>query len=64
MNWTLTFRNQALDENIRAVVDAIGWAIDELEARAQDPPSPALPAEGREPDNGWCAAEGREPDKR
>jgi hypothetical protein len=30
-------------------VDAIARAIDELEARAQNPPSPALPAEGREP---------------
>jgi very-short-patch-repair endonuclease len=39
------FRNQELDENIRAVVDAIGWAIDELEARAQNPPAPALRAE-------------------
>jgi very-short-patch-repair endonuclease len=44
------FRNQELDGNIRGVVDAIGRAIDELEARAQNPPSPALPAEGREPD--------------
>jgi very-short-patch-repair endonuclease len=44
------FRNQELDESIRAVVDAIGRAIDELEARAQNPPSPALPAEGREPE--------------
>jgi hypothetical protein len=44
------FRNQELDENIRAVVDAIGRAIDELESRAQNPPSPTLPAEGREPD--------------
>jgi very-short-patch-repair endonuclease len=39
------FRNQELDENIRAVVDAIGWVIDELEARGQNPPSPTLPAE-------------------
>jgi very-short-patch-repair endonuclease len=44
------FRNQELDENIRAVVDAIGRALDELEARSQNPPSPTLPAEGREPD--------------
>jgi very-short-patch-repair endonuclease len=58
-NWLTTrgfrvvrFRNQELDENIRAVVDAIGWAIDELEALAQNPPSPTLPAEGREPDEG------------
>ncbi len=43
------FRNQELDENIRAVVDAIGRVIDEL-ALVRDPPSPALPAEGREPD--------------
>jgi 5-methyltetrahydrofolate--homocysteine methyltransferase len=55
-NWLATrgfrvarFRNQELDENIRAVVDAIGRAIDELEPRAQNSPSPALPAEGREP---------------
>ena len=45
-------RNQELDENIRAVVDAIERAIDELEARAQNPPSPTLPAEGREPNRG------------
>jgi 5-methyltetrahydrofolate--homocysteine methyltransferase len=44
------FRNQELDNNIRAVVAAIGQAIDELERRAQKPPSPTLPAEGREPD--------------
>jgi very-short-patch-repair endonuclease len=45
----IRFRNQELDENIRAVMDAIERAIDELETRAQNPPSPALPAEGREP---------------
>jgi very-short-patch-repair endonuclease len=43
------FRNQELDENIGAVVDAIGRAIDELESLAESP-LPALPAEGREPD--------------
>jgi very-short-patch-repair endonuclease len=46
----LRFRNQELDENIRAVVAAIGRAIDELEARAQNPSSSTLPTEGREPD--------------
>jgi 5-methyltetrahydrofolate--homocysteine methyltransferase len=46
----LRFRNQELDENIRAVVGAIGRAIDELEALAKNPPSPALPAEVREPE--------------
>jgi very-short-patch-repair endonuclease len=48
----LRFRNQQLDENIRAVVDAIARTIDELEARGPKPPSPALPAEGTEPDEG------------
>jgi very-short-patch-repair endonuclease len=46
------FRNQELDENIRAVVDAIGRAVDELAALAKNPPSPTLPAEGREPEEG------------
>jgi hypothetical protein len=32
-------RNQELDENIRSVVDTIGRAIDEWEARARHPPS-------------------------
>ena len=53
-NWLTTrgfrvvrFRNQELDENIRAVVDAIGRAIDELEARAEAPlPSPPRRGEG------------------
>jgi very-short-patch-repair endonuclease len=44
----IRFRNQALDEDIRAVVNEIASAIDEL--AAQNPPSPALPAEGREPE--------------
>ena len=52
------FRNQELDDNIRAVVHAIGRAIDELAARAQNPPSPALPAEGKEPDQGCYGVEG------
>ncbi len=46
----IRFRNQELDEDIWAVVDAIASAIEELEAA--NPPSPALPAEGREPDEG------------
>jgi very-short-patch-repair endonuclease len=41
------FSNQELDENIHAVVDAIERVLAELEA--QNPPSPALLAEGREP---------------
>jgi very-short-patch-repair endonuclease len=44
------FRNQQLDENIRAVVDAIERALEQLEAARRDPPSPTLPAEGREPE--------------
>jgi very-short-patch-repair endonuclease len=43
------FRNQELDEDINGVVDAIVRVIDELEARAENHPSPALPVEGREP---------------
>ncbi|HVT30493.1 MAG TPA: hypothetical protein VHE81_20960 [Lacipirellulaceae bacterium] len=54
------FPIQELDENIGAVVDAIGRAIDELEL-VRNPPSPALPVKGREPNQGWCSAEG-EPD--
>jgi very-short-patch-repair endonuclease len=43
----IRFRNQELDENIRAVVDAIGRAIDELEAaRAHPSPIPS-PSKGR-----------------
>jgi very-short-patch-repair endonuclease len=41
----IRFRNQALDEDIGAVVNKIAIAIDELEAA--NPPSPTLPAEGR-----------------
>jgi very-short-patch-repair endonuclease len=43
----IRFRNQELDEDIRGVVDKITRAAAELEA--QNPPTPALPAEGREP---------------
>jgi very-short-patch-repair endonuclease len=43
------FRNQELDEDIRAVVNAIEGTLMELEALAGNPPSPSLPAEGREP---------------
>jgi 5-methyltetrahydrofolate--homocysteine methyltransferase len=46
----IRFRNQELDENIQAVVDAIARAIDEIGGTRPNPPSPALPAEGREPD--------------
>ena len=43
----IRFRNQELDENIRAVVDAIGRAIDELEVRAGiTPPQPSPPRGG------------------
>jgi very-short-patch-repair endonuclease len=43
----IRFRNQELDENMRGVVDAIGHAIDELKARAQNPPpQPSLPRGG------------------
>jgi very-short-patch-repair endonuclease len=41
----LRFRNQELDENILAVVDAIGRAIDELEV-VRSHPSPASPSRG------------------
>jgi very-short-patch-repair endonuclease len=44
------FRNQELDENIHAVVDAIQQALLEINTRAENPPSPAFPAEGREPE--------------
>ena len=40
------FRNQELDENIRAVVDAIERAIDELEGRAESPPPQPSPPRG------------------
>jgi len=43
----IRFRNQALDEDIRLVVEEIQRALRECQA-----PSPALPAEGREPDKG------------
>lgn len=52
----IRFRNQELDENIQAVVDAIGRAIDELET-ARIHPSPALPIKGREPNPTSFAAE-------
>jgi very-short-patch-repair endonuclease len=46
----ICFRNQELDENIQAVVDAIGRAIDELEGDAESPlPSPPRRGEGAEP---------------
>jgi hypothetical protein len=45
---TIRFRNLKLDDNIHAVVDAIGRALEEL-AVSKNPPSPALPAEGRGP---------------
>jgi 5-methyltetrahydrofolate--homocysteine methyltransferase len=38
----IRFRNQELDENIQAAVDAIERALVEMEARAQIPPSPSL----------------------
>jgi hypothetical protein len=40
------FRNQELDENICAVVDAIGQAIDGLEVRAKNSPLPNPPRRG------------------
>ncbi len=44
------FRNQELDEDIQAVVDAIGRAIDELEGGADSPlPNPPRRGEGAEP---------------
>jgi very-short-patch-repair endonuclease len=46
----LRFRNQELDESIRAVVESIGRAIDELEV-VRTHPSPALPVKGREPNH-------------
>jgi very-short-patch-repair endonuclease len=42
----IRFCNQAMDEDIGAVVSEIAHASDEL--AAQNPPSPTLPAEGRE----------------
>jgi hypothetical protein len=42
----LGIRTQELDENIRGVVDAIGRAIDDLDARAQNPPLPSPPRRG------------------
>jgi very-short-patch-repair endonuclease len=44
----LRFRNQELDENIDAVVDAIAGEFAELQKAPA--PSPTLPAEGREQD--------------
>jgi very-short-patch-repair endonuclease len=45
----LRFRNQELDENIHAVVDAIVGALAEMQPSLGSPlPNP--PAEGREPD--------------
>jgi very-short-patch-repair endonuclease len=58
----IRFRNQELDENIHAVVDAIGRAIDALEM-VRTHPSPTLPVEGREPDQGCFNVEGREPNQ-
>jgi very-short-patch-repair endonuclease len=46
----IRFRNQELDENIQAVVDAMEQAISELELQ-RNHPSPALPVEGREPNH-------------
>lgn len=43
----IRFRNQELDENIHAVVDAIECALKELEPPRPIPPSPSLSAEGR-----------------
>jgi very-short-patch-repair endonuclease len=48
----IRFRNQELDENIQAVVDSIGCVLAELEGHTENPPSPALPAEGREQEEG------------
>jgi very-short-patch-repair endonuclease len=45
----IRFRNQELDENIQAVLDAIARAIVELEM-LRTHPSPTLPVEGREPE--------------
>jgi very-short-patch-repair endonuclease len=46
----IRFRNQELDEDMRAVVDAIGRTIDELEGGAESPlPSPPRRGEGAEP---------------
>ena len=46
----IRFRNQELDEDIRAVTGTIERALKELEAEKRNPPSPALPAEGRGPE--------------
>jgi 5-methyltetrahydrofolate--homocysteine methyltransferase len=46
----IRFRNQELDKDIRAVVDAIGRTIDELEGGAESPlPSPPRQGEGAKP---------------
>ncbi len=44
----IRFRNQELDEDIWAVIEAIKRALNDYESRGE-PPSPTLPAEGREP---------------
>jgi len=44
----IRFRNQALDEDIRLVVEEIQRALREGALGQKQPPSPALPAEGRE----------------
>ena len=61
----IRFRNHALDEDIWAVVDEIKRALGECELRGEQPPSPALPAEGEGAGqgNGVIAAEGREQNK-
>jgi 5-methyltetrahydrofolate--homocysteine methyltransferase len=68
----IRFRNQELDENIGAVVDAIGRAIDELETRVHGvtPPQPSPSrggsqtkkndAKAREPNHRTCGVDERE----
>jgi 5-methyltetrahydrofolate--homocysteine methyltransferase len=46
----IRFRNQELDEEIGTVVNKIAREIEKLDATTENPPSPALPAEGREPE--------------
>src|SRR5262249_2645986 len=58
----IRFRNQELDEDIRAVVEKIELALVDLETHAPNPPSPTLPAKGREPNQDNCVVEPRQLD--
>ena len=53
----IRFRNQQLDEDIRAVAGAIDSALEDLAAAKRNPPSPTLLAEGRESEEDCCAGD-------